>query len=446
MGRRLHFWCFAAMLLLAPLPIGANRPWSAALLALLTGALCAIWPLAQIGGRELQPWPLRRIAGPALLFVLVICWALLQASPWLPSGWAHPFWAEASAALGPGGSAVVPRLALAPDAAVAAVMRWLAYAGIFWLALQHGRSQRRARMLVEALALAGGLYAAYGLVVYFSGSETILGMPKWAYRGDLTATFVNRNSYAAYAGLGLLCAAAALHRRLRDSRGDLSALITHLRRPSVFFMIAALAIVVALPLTGSRAGLVVSVSGLAVLVAAFSVGQIGPDARRHAALGLGFAVLVLAGAFGGLVFWLGPSADDADARLRIYRIAAAMIERRPWTGIGLGGFGPAFAIDRPSTISQIWTEVHNGYLELAVELGVPAALVFVAALAWLVTLCLRGVLVRQRDGAFPALALAASALLGAHALVDFSAQIPAIAATWAALLGLGLAQGWRHPD
>ncbi|MGQ3030121.1 MAG: O-antigen ligase family protein [Ferrovibrionaceae bacterium] len=446
MGRRLHFWIFAAVLLLAPLPFGANRPWSAALLALLTGLLCLTWPLATIGDRALQPWPLRRIAGPASLFVIVVAWALLQASPWLPLGWAHPFWSEVSAGLGPSGPAVIPRVALAPEAATAATMRWLAYAGIFWLALQHGRSHRRARLLVEALALAGGLYAAYGLVVYFSGREMILGIPKWAYRGDLTATFVNRNSYAAYAGLGLLCAAAALHRRLRDSRGDLPALVNHLRRPSVFFMAAAAAIVVALPLSGSRAGLVVSVGGLVVFVGALLLGRLAPDARPKAILGLAVAVVVLAGAFGGLVFWLGPTADDAEARLRIYRIALEMIERRPWIGIGLGGFGPEFAMDRPFTISQVWTEVHNGYLELAVELGVPAAVIFVAAIAWLVVLSLRGVLVRQRDGMFPALALAASALLGAHALVDFSGQIPAIAATWAALLGLGVAQGWRHAD
>ncbi len=446
MARRIHFWCFAAVLMLAPLPLGANRPWSAALLALLTGLLCITWPLARIGGRDLPPWPLRRIAGPAVLFVLVVAWALLQAGPWLPAAWNHPLWAEASAGLGGAVPGVVPRVALAPEAATAAAMRWLAYAGMFWLALQHGRSHRRARLLVEALALAGGLYATYGLVVYFAGSETILGMPKWAYRGDLTSTFVNRNSYAAYAGLGLLCAAAALHRRLGDSRRDIAALIAHLRRPSIWFLVAAAAIVVALPLSGSRAGLVVSVGGLCVLVAALAVGRLPPLARRKAIWGAGLVVLVLAGSFAALVFWLGPSMDDADARLRIYRIALAMIERRPWTGIGLGGFGPQFAIDRPYTITQIWTEAHNGYLELAVELGLPAATVFVLAVAWPVGLCLRGVMVRKRDGVFPALALAASVLLAVHALVDFSPQIPAIAGIWAALLGLGLAQGWRHED
>lgn len=444
MARRIHFWCFTIVLLLAPLPLGANRPWSAALLALLTALLCLTWPLAQLGGRDLSPWPLRRIVGPMVPFVLVSGWALLQAGCWLPASWAHPLWAEAAAGIGPSGPDVVPRVALAPEAATAVVMRWLAYAGVLWLALQHGRSHRRARMLVEALALAGGAYAAYGLVVYFVGAETILGMPKWAYLGDLTATFVNRNSYAAYAGLGLLCAVAAIHRRLDDSRRDLAALVVHLRRPTVWFLVAAAAIVVALPLSGSRAGLVVSFGGLGVLLAALGLGRLAPARRPKAVMRAGFGVLILAGLFASLVFWLGPGAEGAGDRLRIYRIALGMIERAPQTGIGLGGFGPQFAIDRPFAITQVWTEAHDGYLELAVELGVPAAVVFVAGLAWLVVLCLRGVLVRRRDVVFPALGLAASILLGAHALVDFSPQIPAIAASWAALLGLGLAQAWKR--
>jgi len=38
--------------------------------------------------------------------------------------------------------------------------------------------------------------------------------------------------------------------------------------------------------------------------------------------------------------------------------------------------------------------------------------------------------------------LAATALVACHALVDFSLQIPAVAAWFATLLGLGYAQSW----
>lgn len=446
MGRRIHFWFFAAALLLAPLPFGANRPWSAALLALLIALLCIAWPLVERSGRDLPSWPPQRIAVPATLLAAVVGWALLQAGPWLPVSWSHPFWAEASAGLGAGGAGIVPRVALAPEAAMATVMRWLAYAGAFWLALQHGRSRRRARLLVEALALAGGAYAAYGLVVYFSGSQTIVGLPKWAYVDDLTATFVNPNSYADYAGLGLLCAFAALHRRLEGRERGLAALVPHLRRPTAWFFAAAVAIAAALPFTGSRAGMVACVAGLAVLAGALAVGRHGPADRRRIALQAGAIVVLIAAVVAGAMFWLGTGMEGSIDRLRVYRVALEMIARRPLAGIGLGGFGAQFAMDRPVEITTVWTEAHSSYLELAVELGLPAAVVFVTALAWLVVLCLRGIMVRRRDWVFSALGLAASVLLAGHALVDFGPQMPATAATWAGLLGLGLAQAWHRDD
>ena len=59
---------------------------------------------------------------------------------------------------------------------------------------------------------------------------------------------------------------------------------------------------------------------------------------------------------------------------------------------------------------------------------------------------MRGLIVRRRDGIYPAAALGAATLLGAHGLVDFSAQMPAIAAMLAMILGIGYAQSWNTAD
>ncbi|MDF2096672.1 hypothetical protein [Aquibaculum arenosum] len=40
-------------------------------------------------------------------------------------------------------------------------------------------------------------------------------------------------------------------------------------------------------------------------------------------------------------------------------------------------------------------------------------------------------------------AVAASLLVGVHALSDFSLQLPAVTVTWLVLLALGVAQSWR---
>lgn len=74
------------------------------------------------------------------------------------------------------------------------------------------------------------------------------------------------------------------------------------------------------------------------------------------------------------------------------------------------------------------------------ELGLPAALALDAALFWLALIALKGVAERRRGRAFPALGVAATLLVGLHALVDFSLQIPAVAVLYAFIMGVAVAQ------
>ena len=78
------------------------------------------------------------------------------------------------------------------------------------------------------------------------------------------------------------------------------------------------------------------------------------------------------------------------------------------------------------------------------ELGVPVALALLAAVGGAVGLCIQGLRERRHDRLYPALAVSAAVLLGSHALFDFSVQIPAVAITFAALLGIGCAQSFRQ--
>ena len=63
----------------------------------------------------------------------------------------------------------------------------------------------RGVQLVRFCGIVGLIYAAYGFAVFVSGNETVLWYEKWSGFDSLTSSFVNRNSYAAYAGLGLQC-------------------------------------------------------------------------------------------------------------------------------------------------------------------------------------------------------------------------------------------------
>jgi len=95
----------------------------------------------------------------------------------------------------------------------------------------------------------------------------------------------------------------------------------------------------------------------------------------------------------------------------------------------------------------IMDKAHNDYLELAAGWGLPATLAWWGAFVWLVAICWRGFFYRRHDRVYPALAVAASILVAIHSLFDFSLQMPAISLTYAAILGVGIAQAFRshHP-
>jgi O-antigen ligase len=92
--------------------------------------------------------------------------------------------------------------------------------------------------------------------------------------------------------------------------------------------------------------------------------------------------------------------------------------------------------------SAEWVRAHSSYLENLWEMGLPAALAFYAALTWVAVVILRGAVTRQRNRVFSVVALACIVAGALHSLVDFSLQMPATAAMFAFLLGVGWAHAW----
>lgn len=402
----------AVVLGLAPVPLGSNRPLAWTALAVILGLLLLVR-----GAGPLPPVVRPVVRAVSAGWLAVVAWALVQAVPWTPAAWHHPLWAEAG---GVGAIAVDPALA------VEGAMRLLSYGAAFLLAAGAAREAEGARRLVAALAVASGLIAAYGLVVHLGGFGTILAWDKWTYADSLTATYVNRNAAATLFGFGLLCALALLLRR-RASRWPWG--VVAVAGP-------------ALLLTQSRAGLAAAVLGGVVLAGAMAAIR-RPSARR---LGRGIMVagglaVVLAVAAGQGVAARLAATDLGDTdRAPVHAAVAAAIAERPWTGHGLGGFNRAFAAHRPADLDQHWDKAHSSPLENAFELGLPATVLFHAVLAGLAATCVAGLVRRRRHRVYPALGLAALILAGAHALVDFTLQMPANAMWLAALAGIGVAQ------
>jgi O-antigen ligase len=133
-------------------------------------------------------------------------------------------------------------------------------------------------------------------------------------------------------------------------------------------------------------------------------------------------------------------------RLPIYQDTLAMIADRPLLGHGYGSYGTSFLRYQERAAGPfIIDKAHNTYLEHAAELGIPATVLLYLAPLLLVLFCLRGAFVRRKEKIYPLLAVSATVLVAVHSLMDFSLQIPAVAVTYAMILGMGTAQSIPSP-
>jgi O-antigen ligase len=125
-----------------------------------------------------------------------------------------------------------------------------------------------------------------------------------------------------------------------------------------------------------------------------------------------------------------------------YKLLLAAILEAPLTGHGAGSARDVFYLHNDGAFWNTFNYSHNLYLGAAVELGIPAAVVLIAAVGLIAWICLKGVGRRQKDQVFPALGVSVTALVAVHGLVDSPLYLPANAATFSFLLGIAYAQSW----
>ena len=444
---------FLVLLVWAPLPLGSNRPWSWSLLVAgiaLVGLVLALHLLIR-GERLRLPWPVG-LAG--LAFAGVAGWAYLQMQPvpvaaWVNPEWVHPAWA----ALEPFGIAPlegrgIGAVSLDVDLTRDALMRLLGYIGAFVVAFVLARDSKAARRVLLVVFWTAVAVSAYGLFMVFGGAELVLFAEKTAYRGVVTGTFVNRNNFATYANLGIVIGLVWLFEPFLENLGKrelkvlLRELIEGLFAKRGILLVALLILASASLLTASRGGfLSLAAALLTLIVLLFLLTKPRP-------LALAIATPLVAGSIWGLVALSGGAVlerfeQGSDVRLEIWSVTAEMTRDRYWLGHGYGTYEPAFYAYRDERFRLVVDKAHNTYLEHAAELGVPATVLLYAGALLLVYQCTRGLFQRRRDQIFPLVAVAASVLVAVHAIFDFSLQIPAIAVTYAAIMGVGCAQSMR---
>jgi O-antigen ligase len=209
-----------------------------------------------------------------------------------------------------------------------------------------------------------------------------------------------------------------------------------------------LLMVAALILTHSRGGFVATLAGVIALLALL-------DRRARGGRASSRALVVSALAVAGIGFYLTSEVlldrinrtdITTEERLAVFANVNRAIGDNPVLGFGYGTFADSFRLYDQNEAAVHYDRAHNTWLENAFELGLPAALALYLALGGLALTCWRGVRRRHRDWVFPATGVAASLLVGLHATVDFSLQLPAVAMSYALVMGVACAQSYSSVD
>ncbi|MEM9291318.1 MAG: O-antigen ligase family protein [Acidobacteriota bacterium] len=346
-------------------------------------------------------------------------------------------------------------VAVDPAAAGNAALSFLAVAAALtlgaWLGGEH-RSSRR--WLLGAFVLGGSFQLLWGTRLWFAPNATLWGQEVGGASQRLRGTYVNPDHFAYFLEILLAVLFAWLWWSWRRSRR-----VPSLEQRLLLVVIPALAWVtafIALSFTGSRAGLLAGLFGLAAqawwVIRGSGRGQERSGVRWDR-LRRGLAVVALAVVAVGLTLWLGAwegfgrllttSSYEliSNSRSQVYAVSLELWFPQPWWGLGFGGFRDAFPAVQPESLRGLWTHAHSDYLELLIcggVIGLGLALAGAFAL-WRRLLQVWAAGYRSEGRAAALAALGALAAVGAHEMVDFGLLLPANALLLGILCGAAAA-------
>lgn len=348
------------------------------------------------------------------------------------------------------GTDVTPMLLCDKAAWLQSIGRLLFFVLTFIIALFVGASESSSRLFLQALLVTGTICIAATFFV-----TTIDGIPTTTHY-SYSHGFINANNASAYLGIMLILALAqavrffkfpskTLRKALLDSIDQLNfRTVLH----ACFLLFTVLLSLAGLFMTGSRGGIFVSL--LCCAVFSFMVMQkLNLRTRLRKAMIVSTVLAMV-----GILVWsfsnfgqvtvakLQTDGVSANSRFDIFAAVLPMIGDHPWLGTGLGSFPGAFQPYRPANVSAdgIIDKAHNSYLEFAAEMGLPALLMLMVALAWMGWQLYRSTREREERYITPLLGLSVWLLVALYSLIDFPLQIPGIAALCIALATVCVSQ------
>lgn len=345
-------------------------------------------------------------------------------------------------------------LTVAPYDTSTMMLVYFTYVTALILVALSGKLRNGRKRIVYGLLFLGFFEAAYGLVQYLTGWQYIFGYEKTFFRDEATGTYINRSHFAGllemiipFAGGIALAHASAFGNGLRRGvRGIVAAARTgdaHFQKTVLWGLLTGL-MLLSLLLSKSRMGTVAGFFSLAIMVFIF---WLFTREYRIGVLLLGGIVLI---AFLFLV-WVGidpvaerfetlasSGATEALPRLTIWENSLSLIQRRPWFGSGLGSFSTIYTTVQNHHLDKVVHHAHNDYLEVAAELGIPAAMLLFGGILVLWTKAI--LRIRATANVMDSATLygcvgSISAIL-LHSFTDFNLFIPANGLIFCVVLGI----------
>ncbi|MCD9097679.1 hypothetical protein LU699_09555 [Luteimonas fraxinea] len=326
------------------------------------------------------------------------------------------------------GVALPARWTLAPDATRASFFALLPAVAIFGLVFFLPSGAQRALLWgIVALAMASLLL---GILQLGAPQESALNpYPQW--QPAMSGFFANPNHQATLLVIAATLVSAPLVSALKTTAGPGARRRGVTIAISVFVLLMAMT---ALPLTGSRAGVILCVLACALVVGLHGAGSRGANRRRL--LLLASTVAVSLGLFAALRWMQVDAVDELRSPLRAATVDIAM-GHAP-AGSGMGSYVGVFEQEAPPAMlmGSYVNHAHNEYVQWLLEAGLPALLVMAlgaCALAWSARAIWR-LPAHRRSAALPAF-VALLAVLG-HSFVDYPLRTPALLAVMAALAAI----------
>lgn len=317
-------------------------------------------------------------------------------------------------------------LSMDPPRTAVELAKLAGYLGLAWAALRIARGQAGVRALAAVVAGIGAVIAVITIAHELAGTSAVFGIyePRTAEHMPLTSPIINSNHLA-----GLMVLAAPVALALAASSAG---------RLRVLWIAAVVACCAIGVLSASRGGVVALGLGMVACAALLFWGRrkrrhrhgkrkTAASARASVAITVACA-LVLGLTLTGEMAWNQLTATRKaeilaqEGKLAVWKEVVGLVPDYPWVGVGRGGFESAFSAEM-SRGDKVFSHVENVLLQVVMDWGLPAALLFAVLLGAAVLVVVR----RWRGDPLDAGLAAGFVALVVHNLVDFSLAMPGVA-------------------